>query len=130
MARDKITPYLPMREATESIEIATVTKQSVTVANGIEIEKALINKDNSLFVIVEPTNTAAVTIKAGNAYPNSMLGDLVFTPTASKITAVQILDAARFERTDGSIYIDFATGFTGNIYAVAKRAGILPKSAQ
>lgn len=130
MARDKITPYLPMREATESIEIATVTKQSVTVANGIEIEKALINKDNSLFIVVEPTNTAAVAIKAGDAYPNSMLGDLVFTPTASKITAVQILDAARFERTDGSIYIDFATGFTGNIYAVAKRAGILPKSAQ
>lgn len=130
MARDKITVKLPLREATESIEIATFTKQSVTVANGIEIENAFADKNNSLFIIIEPTTTAAVTFKAGDKYPNSMLGDLVVTPTDDQPNAIQILDEARFERTDGSLYIDFGTGFVGTIYAVAKRAGILPKANQ
>ena len=130
MARDKITVKLPLREATESIEIATFTKQAVTVANGIEIENAFADKNNSLFIIIEPTTTAAVTFKAGDKYPNSMLGDLVVTPTDDQPNAIQILDEARFERTDGSLYIDFGTGFVGTIYAVAKRAGILPKVNQ
>ena len=130
MARDKITPKLPLREATESVELVTFTKQAVTVANGIEIEKAFDNKNNSLFIIVEPTSVGTITFKAGDAYPNSMLGDLTVTPTDDQPNVYQILDEARFERTDGSLYIDFGTGFVGTIYAVAKRAGILPKANQ
>lgn len=130
MARDKISPKLPLREATESVELVTFTKQVVTVANGIEIEKAFDNKNNSLFIIVEPTTVGTITFKAGDAYPNSMLGDLTVTPTDDQPNVYQILDEARFERTDGSLYIDFGTGFVGTIYAVAKRAGILPKANQ
>ena len=130
MARDKISPKLPLREATESVELVTFTKQTVTVANGIEIEKAFDNKNNSLFIVVEPTSVGTITFKAGDAYPNSMLGDLTVTPTDDQPNVYQILDEARFERTDGSIYIDFGTGFVGTIYAVAKRAGILPKANQ
>ena len=130
MARDKITAQLPLREATESIEIAAFSKQSVTVANGIEIENALGNKNNSLFIIVEPTTAATITFKAGDQYPNAMLGDLNVTPTNNKPNVYQILDEARFERANGSLYIDFGTGFVGTIYAVAKRAGILPKANQ
>jgi hypothetical protein len=130
MARDKISPKLPLREATESVELVTFTKQVVTVANGIEIEKAFDNKNNSLFIIVEPTTVGTITFKAGDAYPNSMLGDLTVTPTDDQPNVYQILDEARFERRDGSLYIDFGTGFVGTIYAVAKRAGILPKANQ
>ena len=130
MARDKISPKLPMREATESVELVTFTKQSVTVANGIEIENAFDNKNNSLFIIVEPTTVGTITFKAGDAYPNSMLGDLTVTPTDDQPNVYQILDEARFERADGSLYIDFGTDFVGTIYAVAKRAGILPKANQ
>lgn len=130
MARDKISPKLPLREATESVELVTFTKQVVTVANGIEIENAFDNKNNSLFIIVEPTTVGTITFKAGDAYPNSMLGDLTVTPTDDQPNVYQILDEARFERTDGSLYIDFGTGFVGTIYAVAKRAGILPKANQ
>lgn len=130
MARDKISPKLPLREATESVELVTFTKQAVTVANGIEIEKAFDNKNNSLFIIVEPTTVGTITFKAGDAYPNSMLGDLTVTPTDDQPNVYQILDEARFERADGSLYIDFGTGFVGTIYAVAKRAGILPKANQ
>ena len=130
MARDKIIVKLPMREVTQSVEVATFTKQAVTVANGIEVADAFSNKNNSLFIIVEPTTVGTITFKAGNAYPNAMLGDLTVTPTDDQPNVYQILDEARFERTDGSLYIDFGTGFVGTIYAVAKRAGILPKSSQ
>lgn len=42
----------------------------------------------------------------------------------SSITVILLEDISRFENRDGSIYIDFGTGFTGNIWAVAKRAGL------
>ena len=130
MARDKISPKLPLREATESVEIATFTKQAVTVANGIEIENAFADKNNSLFIIIEPTTVGNITFKAGDRYPNAMLGDLTVTPTDDQPNVYQILDEARFERADGSLYIDFGTGFVGTIFAVAKRAGVLPKANQ
>lgn len=126
MARDKITPQLPVQDATQSIEIAAFDKQTVTAANGIEIGDALANKNNSLVIVIEPTTADTVTLKAGDAYPNSMLGDLAVTPTASKVNAILLEDISRFERRDGSIYIDFGSTFAGTIYAVAKRAGIKP----
>ena len=64
-----------------------------------------------------------LTVKAGDAYPNSMLGDIVIELPAG-ISAIQLQDLSRFEKSDGSIDLDFATGFTGNIYAIAKWAGV------
>ena len=126
MARDEITVNLPVQDVTESIETIAVTKQSVTVANGIKVKDAWDNKNNSLVIIIEPTTAAAVTFKAGDAYPNSMLGDLVVTPTNSKPNVYLIDDIARFQTSDGALLIDFGSSFVGTIYAVAKRAGIKP----
>lgn len=126
MARDEITVALGVEDATKSVEISEVTKQAVTVANGILVKKALDNKNNSLFIVVEPSVQGNVIIKAGNRYPNAMLGDLVLTPTANKANVYNLEDASRFENTDGSILIDFGTAFVGSIYAIAKRAGIKP----
>lgn len=126
MAYDEITVQLPVQEATQSAEVATITKTTVTAANGIKIKKALDNKNNSLVIIVEPTTTGAVTIKAGDNYPNRMLGDLVVTPTNNKVTAILLEDISRFENRDGSICLAFASSFVGTIYAVAKRAGLKP----
>lgn len=126
MARDEITVALGVEDATKSVEISEVTKQAVTVANGILVKKALDNKNNSLFIVVEPSVQGNVIIKAGNRYPNAMLGDLVLTPTANKANVYNLEDASRFENTDGSILIDFGTSFVGSIYAIAKRAGIKP----
>lgn len=128
MARDKITVLKPVYDNSESVATIKATKTAVTQANGIEISKAFENKDNTLFIMVENTANAdsTATIKAGNAYPNSMLGDLSVTLEKSAITAIQIQDPSRFENADGSICIDFASGFTGNIFAIAKRVGLKP----
>ena len=54
-----------------------------------------------------------------------MLGDLVIE-LPEGISAIQIQDLARFQKADDSIDLDFGTGFTGTIYAVAKWAGVRP----
>ena len=126
MAYDEITVQLPVQEATQSAEVSVITKQTVTPANGIKIIKALDNKNNSLVIIVEPTTAGAVTIKAGDNYPNRALGDLVITPTNNKVNAIILEDISRFENRDGSVCIAFASSFAGTIYAVAKRAGLKP----
>ncbi|MBQ6516804.1 hypothetical protein IJI31_06455 [bacterium] len=133
MARDKVEVLLPAQDVTQSIEVGKITKKAVTQANGIYIEDALKNKNNSLQIYVENTTTSGtlsatstLTIKAGNHYPNKMLGDLSVALGAGEITAIILDDISRFENKDGSINLDFASGFTGNVWAVAKRAGIKP----
>lgn len=132
MARDEITVLTPAPDGTKSVEVGVVTKQAVTVANGISIEKALENKNNSLVIYVETTaqTDGTLTIKAGNEYPNKILGDLTTALKASSITAVILEDISRFENRDGSVYLDFSTGFTGNVWAVAKRVGMQPAAQQ
>ena len=133
MARDSINVLKKVYENSESVATVKCTKQAVTQANGIKIAKAFENKDNSLFIMIENTTTvssaaadSSATIKAGDAYPNAVLGDLTVTLDKSAITAIQIQDPSRFENKDGSICVDFASGFTGNIFAVAKRVGLKP----
>lgn len=129
MARDKISLQLPTLDTSSSVGTKTITKQAVTQANGIEIQKALACKDNSLVVIIENTATSdkTVTFKAGD-YPNAILGDCNVVVSASSVAQVTLHDPSRFERKDGSVYVDFASGFTGNIYALGKRAGLAPVS--
>jgi len=132
MTRDAINVHLPVADATKSVEILKITKQAVTQANGIEIENALDNKNNSLQIFVENTTgsgstDSTLTLKAGDNYPNAMLGDLTVALAKGAITTVILEDISRFERRDGSIYLDFGSGFTGNIWAVAKRAGLDPQ---
>ena len=85
--------------------------------------------NNSLFVVIEnAASESLLTVKAGDAYPNSMLGDIVIELPAG-ISAIQLQDLSRFEKADGSIDLDFAEGFTGTIFAVAKWAGVRPVEA-
>ena len=129
MARDKISVIKPVLDTQESYEYAEVTKQAVTQANGIEIQNAMDNKNNSLQITIETTYSGAdstLTIKAGNHYPNKMLGDATVPLKKSATTVVLLEDISRFENKDGSIYLDFSTSFEGNIWAVAKRAGLKP----
>ena len=88
--------------------------------------KSYSNKNNSLFVVIENSaSESLLTVKAGDAYPNSMLGDIVIEIPAG-VSAIQLQDLSRFEKADGSIDLDFAEGFDGTIYAVAKWAGVRP----
>ena len=131
MARDVINVHIPEADSSNSAEFIDITKKAVTQANGIKIADALRNKNNSLQISVENTASSdnTVIIRAGNNWPNAMLGDLTIDLKKSAITVILLEDISRFENRDGSIYIDFGTGFTGNIWAVAKRAG-LQRAAQ
>lgn len=124
MTRDIINVQYPTLDHTESIANIGITKETVTQANGITVADAFSNKNNSLFIVIDNTATKSLlTVKAGDAYPNSMLGDIVIELPAG-ISAIQVQDLSRFEKADGSIDLDFATGFTGTIYAIAKWAGV------
>ncbi len=126
MARDIIEVQYPSLDHTESVANIVIEKDAVTQANGVTIKEAFSNKNNSLFIIIETTSAdSLLTVKAGDAYPNSMLGDIVIELTKG-ISAIQLQDLSRFEKADGSIDLDFAEGFTGNIFAVAKWAGVRP----
>lgn len=125
MTRDIIQVQYPTLDHTESVANIGITAKTVTQANGITIADAFSNKNNSLFVIISNSGATAstLTVKAGDAYPNSMLGDIKIQLPAG-ISAIQLQDLSRFEKADGSIDLDFATGFTGTIYAIAKWAGV------
>lgn len=125
MARDEITITLGDLDASKRVNVATVTPQAVTVANGIKLKDAAGAKYESIWICVNNSGSAAdVIVKAGNAYPNNLLGDLSFKAGASGVTPFQIADYACFLNKDGSINIDFETGFNGTIYAIGQRAGI------
>jgi len=128
MARDIVEVLLPVQDGTQSVETATVVKKAVVQANGIAIKEALANKNNSLQITIETTVTSdsTLTIKAGDNYPNKILGDLTVALAKSAVTVIILEDISRFENRDGSINLDFASGFTGNVWAVAKRAGVRP----
>lgn len=128
MTRDIINVQYPTLDHTESVANIGITVKEVTQANGITIAEAFSNKNNSLFIIIENSSTSSLlTVKAGDSYPNSMLGDIVIELPAG-ISAIQLQDLSRFEKSDGSIDLDFASGFTGKIFAIAKWAGV--KSVQ
>lgn len=126
MARDIIAVQYPEMDDSQSVANAKVTKKTVTQANGITIEKAFDNKNNSLVICVENTASSAssVTFKAGDNYPNAKLGDLEVNIDQNSLNVFQIQDPSRFENKDGSMNLDFKTGFTGNIFAAAKSVAV------
>ena len=125
MTRDIIEVQYPTLEHTESVANICIEKQPVLPVNGITIAEAFYNKNNSVFIVIENDASTAslLTVKAGDAYPNSMLGDIVIELPAGT-SAIQLQDLSRFEKADGSIDLDFEKDFNGSIYAVAKWAGV------
>lgn len=127
MSRDEITVQNPTYDTTDSVGSVKVTKTTVTQANGIKLKNAYAGKDNSLKIVIDntyATSDSTLTIKAGDKQ-NKSLGDATVALTKSAVTVVApIRDMARFEKSDGSIDLDFSTGFTGTIYAVAEKAGL------
>ena len=126
MTRDNISVQYPKMENTQSVATVKVTKDNVVQANGVCVEKAFANKNNSLAICIENSSTSAseVIFKAGDNFPNAKLGDLKIDVEASSVNVVQFQDLSRFENKDGSLYIDFKVGFTGKIFAVAKSVEI------
>ena len=129
MARTEITLQYPVSDETDTVQILEPTATTVVQVNGIKIKNAFACKDNTLTIVIVNTANSAkdITIKKG-VYPNAILGDLKFSVKASSTTLVKIENPSRLEQTDGSLLIDFASGFTGTIYATGKHAGLKPLS--
>lgn len=127
MTRDIINVQYPVLDNTESVANIGITAAEVTAANGVTIKDAFSNKNDTLFIVIDTTTTGGslLTVKSGEAYPNSMLGDIVIE-LPEGISAIQIQDLARFQKADDSIDLDFGEDFEGTIYAVAKWAGVRP----
>lgn len=125
--RKIIEVQYPVLDHTESVANIVIKTTEIKTNEGITIKDAFCNKNNSLFIVIDNKTNASslLTVKAGDAYPNSMLGDIVIE-LLKDISAIQLQDLSRFEKTDGSIDLDFAEDFNGTIFAVAKWAGVRP----
>lgn len=125
MTRDIIDVQYPTLDHTELVANISITKETVVPANGVTIADAFSNKNNSLFIVIENegSTSSLLTVKAGDAYPNSMLGDIIIElPTGT--SALQLQDLSRFEKADGSLDLDFSEEFKGTVFAVAKCAEV------
>lgn len=119
----EIKIVLPEEEGSKSLEIAKI--EATTIADDMTIPDAFKNKNNSLHIIVNATTAGDIVFKAGNNYPNAMLGDCSVN-CAIGYTDILIEDISRFENRDGSISLSKSGDIVGTIFAVAKRAGLKP----
>lgn len=121
-----INVILPKKDATQSVEVATATAAAIEAE--MKIVDAMKNKDNSMAIVINATGAGTITIKAGDNYPNAMLGDLVVAVDKG-VNVIRLLDISRFENRDGSIVLT-NNGAAGTIFVTAKRAGIAPVDEQ
>ena len=121
-----INVILPKKDATQSVEVATAT--AATIEAEMKIVDAMKNKDNSMAIVINATGAGTITIKAGDNYPNAMLGDLAVAVDTG-VNVIRLLDISRFENRDGSIVLT-NNGAAGTIFVTAKRAGIAPVDEQ
>ncbi len=119
----EIKIVLPEEEGSKSLEIAKI--KAATIEDDMTIPEAFKNKNNSLHIIVNATTAGDIVFKAGNNYPNAMLGDCSVN-CAMGYTDIIIEDISRFENRDGSISLGKSGDLAGTIFAVAKRAGLKP----
>ncbi len=126
MARDEVLVQLPTLDSSKSLAtLADTTASTVTQANGTKLTGFAGCKNNSLHITISnsASSASAVTFKAGD-FANNVMGDLTQPIAASKTATFIIDNPSRFQTKDGSILIDYASGFTGTIYAVGKHAGL------
>ena len=122
MTRDIIDVQYPVVEETQSVAKTAIVETEVVAENGVTLRNAFANKNHSLFIFIENTSdkSAVVTFVSGDAYPNSILGNLDITVDSGEKVVLQLQDISRFETSDGCLNLDFSADFVGNIYAVAK----------
>lgn len=127
MATVDINVCLPALDATESVEVGTVTTKNITT--DMKIVDALKNKNNSLSITVVAGTAGNLIIKAGDNYPNAILGNLNVACGVGT-TTIRLRDISRFENRDGSVKVAGNGTLAGTIYATAERAGIRPAAQQ
>lgn len=111
---------VPLTELAPNAGTAPPTGTTVDVANGHEIT---LDTDERLLLDVNNTATGArnVTIKKGTAEHATLAGmagaDLVVTVPAGARRLIPVRESARFAQPGQKLWIDYATGTTGQITA-------------
>lgn len=125
MARDAIhITTLAANSAT-----ASPTDGTVTQANGSKLVPVKSARKYVLRVTHTASGSHDVTVLKGSSPPADAAGqgDLVTTFAAGNVTAVVKwigpLSSARFQQSDGTISVDYASGFTGTVEAFILGAG-------
>lgn len=120
MERDVIKLQFPVLDHTESVANIGIEVTKVNPDKGIKVKDAIACVNYSHYVtIINFGKQSEMTVKAGDCYPNSMLGDIVIQ-IPNGISCIQLHDLMRFERTDGSIDLDFSDDFDGSVYAIGR----------
>lgn len=114
MARDAVT----ITDLTPSTPVDKPAGTTINTTNGASIDCG--GDTDKLVIWVTNTNTTPdhdITILAGDNPPalRAGLGDLVFNVNAAE--SVLVVDGSRHVQDDGTIHIDFETGFAGKIGA-------------
>ena len=112
-------PVLDHEEA-----IANIALDIVEIKNDnarITVENVLDTHRNNMFLVIENKGNAVslLTVKAGDAYPNSMLGDTCIELRPG-FSAINLADLPRFVKADGSIDIEFHEDFVGKLFVIGK----------
>ena len=131
MTTTEITVAHPVMDNKLSYEVASVAASSeVAISTDMVVIDAMKCKNNSMTIFLNVTTGGTITLKAGNLYPNSVLGDSPIT-LAAGFAAIQLEDISRYEcKYDGTL--DTKTGIklvgdgtiAGKIWVVGKRVGV------
>jgi hypothetical protein len=118
MARTAETPVVLARGG--GVAVTAVTINPTLVTNGVTLANA--NSDKLIVRVTNSdTNPHNLIIRAGtNLTPAWMAGqgDLTVAVAASATEYVALPDSARYLQDDGSLSIDFSSGFTGTLELV------------
>lgn len=115
--RQIIQVQFPILDSTESVANIKTNVTSIE-AEIITIEDIFIYEKSSIITIINFGTDEIVKIIAGDAYPNSMLGD-VSIQIPYGISQIAVKDLARFVKTNESLDIEFPKNFNGCIYATS-----------
>lgn len=123
MPTTKIEVKLPKADLTKSYE--SIAIEPTDISTDMTIVDALGNKNNSLVILVIAATAGKLIIKAGDHYPNRILGDSEVN-CVQGLTVIRLQDISRFENKDDTVKLAGDGTLTGKIAVTAKRAGIMP----
>ena len=126
MEQEAIEIQYPVLDHTESVANIGLETIKIDVSKKVTIKDAELAAGNNLLFLVilnKANHSSALTFKAGDAYPNSMLGDVVIELPIG-YSAINLADMPRFIKSDKSFDLSFDKDFDGEIFAIGKWSGM------
>ena len=109
-----------------SAKITTTTVDSTLVTAGLSITDFFNVEEPRLEVYNSAATAKAVTLVASTEATaiKGGIGNYTLSVPAGETHVIDQVESARFMKADGSLDIDFQTGFTGNMHVTGTAKGI------